>query len=628
MIVRQSFDQRFCNRIKELEERYGTEMFDLDGIGDGAFDISAFTHKFLTNSVAADISSDPNANVDDQSVVVLENEFNKSSHRLNAYHILWERMVNHPDFGIKRANKALELCIRGTLKIHDQHHWFRPYCYAFSVEPIVSTGLTYIKKVKIEKPKHVISYINQVIQFLAFASNQIAGAAAFPDFFVFLDWYCRQDYGEDYLEDEFFRKQLEQHIQSFVFSTNYPYRSTQASFVNISIFDRHFLKDLFLNVTYPDFSKPNLDSIMKLQEFYARWFIEESKRQSFTFPVNTACFYSKDGKIQDTEFLDMISELNSYNGTFNIYTGELGKLSSCCRLINDSKAFGYTNSFGAGGVSIGSHRVVTINFPQLAMEAEDNQDFMKRLDYATLMAQDILQVHRELIVEIIGKGKLPLYKHGYMHLNKQFSTIGFIGINEAIEILGMDITKPSGKEFAIVALNRINELNQIKAKKLNTIWNMEQIPGESAAFVLAKKDKHLFKNHKYDMYSNQYIPLWKNVDIEKRLVLAGTFDRFCSGGAITHITTSDSLVKEQMKCVIETAAANGVIYFAVNMAQCRCKTCGKLYIGKFEKSPCHHAEVIKYLRIVGFLTPVSDWAAPRREEYEHRQFYKATDFKT
>ena len=492
MLIKHSFDQRFINRIKELEDKYGKEMFDLDGIGDSTLDINSFTNKFLCHNVAADISSDPNANVDDQSVVVLENEFNKPLHRLNTYYILWERMIQNPDFGIKRANKALDLCIRGTLKIHDAHLFMKPYCFAFSVDTIVSDGLTYIKKVKIAKPKHVTSYINQVIQFLAYASNQIAGAVAFPDFFVFLDWFCRQDYGEDYLEDEFFRKQLEQNIQSFVFSMNYPYRGGgQSSFSNISIFDKYFLKDLFTNVTYPDFSTPNLDSIMKLQEFYARWFMKESKIQSFTFPVNTACFYSKNGEIHDKDFLNIISELNCYNGMFNIYTGELGKLSSCCRLVSDSKMLGYTNSFGAGGVSIGSHRVVTLNLPQLAMESEDKEDFMKRLDYATLMAQDILQVHRELIMDVIGKGKLPLYTHGYMQLNKQFSTIGFIGINEAIEILGMDITKPTGKEFAITALNRINELNQIKAKKLNTIWNIEQIPGESAAFVLAKKDKHL-----------------------------------------------------------------------------------------------------------------------------------------
>jgi len=408
---------------------------------------------------------------------------------------------------------------------------------------------------------------------------------------------------------------------------NFPYRSTQCAFSNLSIFDKHFLKDLFENVSYPDFSSPNIESIYKLQEFYARWFIEETKKQTFTFPVNTAMFYEKDGKIQDREFLRLISELNCFNGTFNIYVGELGKISNCCRLKSDlNKLKQYTNSFGSGGVSIGSHRVVTLNFPRLAFEAQDIEDFKKKLEYNVLLAQDILFTHRKLLQELISKGKLPLFTKKYMFLDKQFSTIGFIGINEALEILGLNICEPNGTKFGIEILNRINELNELKAKKTNTIWNMEQIPGETAASMFANKDKLLFSHHKYKLYSNQYIPLWKNVDLVERIKIAGKFDQLCSGGAITHINSSDSLTKDQMEKIIEYAAKNGVVYFAVNIAQCRCRTCGKLFIGKFLKSPCHDAKVDNYLRVVGFLTPVNDWDNTRQEEYTRRQFYEHKNF--
>jgi len=82
-----------------------------------------------------------------------------------------------------------------------------------------------------------------------------------------------------------------------------------------------------------------------------------------------------------------------------------------------------------------------------------------------------------------------------------------------------------------------------------------------------------------------------------------------------------------MKILITGAAKQGVIYFAVNIAQCRCTNCHKLFIGKFEKSPCHDAPVIHYLRVVGFLTPVENWIPERREEYKLRQFYGNKDFK-
>jgi hypothetical protein len=36
--------------------------------------------------------------------------------------------------------------------------------------------------------------------------------------------------------------------------------------------------------------------------------------------------------------------------------------------------------------------------------------------------------------------------------------------------------------------------------------------------------------------------------------------------------------------------------------------------------------VAKYLRIVGFLTPVENWPKPRRDEYPKRQFYEPKAF--
>jgi anaerobic ribonucleoside-triphosphate reductase len=302
-------------------------------------------------------------------------------------------------------------------------------------------------------------------------------------------------------------------------------------------------------------------------------------------------------------------------------------LSSCCRLRNDTnQTKEYTNSFGAGGVSIGSHRVVTLNLPHIAFESEDDKEFFKKLEYNIRGAQDILDVHRKIIAENIDRGKLPLYAHGFMHLNKQFSTIGFIGINEACEIQGYDITHEDGTNFAKRILDKINQLNEQRTKEDGHIRNVEQIPGESAAVALAKKDKILFTDHKYKMYANQYIPLWKNVDVHDRILAQGTFDSQCGGGAICHLNVTDSLTSNQMKTLIASAAKSGCIYYAVNIAQCRCCTCGKLFIGKFDKSPCHDAEVIRYLRVVGFLTAVDNWMPERREGYKKRQFYRKRHF--
>lgn len=624
LLVCQSFDDRFVKKFQEIESKYGHKIIDTDGIGQDNLDINTFAKKFFKEKNIADISTDANSNVDDTSVLSFEYEFTKAIQKLNGYYIIWKNCMEM--YGIKRANKLLELSLNGALKIHDLHLSMKSYCYAFSLTPLIMYGMPFIKKVKIKPCKHFTSFINHIIQYTAYTSNQIAGAAAFPDLFIYMDWFARKDYGENYLENNDISIIIKQNLQSLIYSWNYPFRGSQSAFINTNLYDKYFLEDLFSNILYPDGTTPNFDSIKKLQEFYMRFFVEESKHQTFTFPINTATFFrNKTGDVPDREFLDLVSELNCYNGAFNIFTGELGVLSSCCRLLNDSKQIQYTNSFGAGGVSIGSSRVVTLNLPRIALQSEDDDEFFKNLEYNVKAAQDVLLAHRKIVCDNIERGKLPLYTHNFMHIQKQFMTIGYIGLNESCELQGYDITTEKGIDFVYKIFNKINLLNEQKVKEDGLIRNLEQIPGESAAYNLAEKDKILFANHNYKIYSNQYIPLWKNVDIEERIRMQGLFDKHNSGGAICHLNCTDSLDENQMKKLIEYSAKKGVTYFAINIAQCRCSLCGKLFIGNFEKSPCHNADTIHYLRVVGFLTPVENWCPSRREEYKTRQFYNKSN---
>src|SRR5690606_7085527 len=153
--------------------------------------------------------------------------------------------------------------------------------------------------------------------------------------------------------------------------------------------------------------------------------------QPFTFPVITATMYAKDGEIQDQYFLDQISKLNIRRGTFNIYAGELGQLSSCCRLISDYSIF--TSTFGTPSVSIGSSRVVALNLTLIAEESnKDRNKFFDNLKEYYNMAIDILVSHRQMLEEAIANGKHPLYSKGWMSLKRQFCTIGFVGMYEAV----------------------------------------------------------------------------------------------------------------------------------------------------------------------------------------------------
>ena len=113
--VTHSYDYHFQDLLDRLEKKYGTEMFELEGIARKNLDIAAFTNKFLETKTTADVSIDGNANVDDMSILSWNYEMPKPLAKLNSlYHIWKDALKKH---GIKRANKFIELEIAGASSI-------------------------------------------------------------------------------------------------------------------------------------------------------------------------------------------------------------------------------------------------------------------------------------------------------------------------------------------------------------------------------------------------------------------------------------------------------------------------------------------------------------------------------
>jgi ribonucleoside-triphosphate reductase (formate) len=627
MLIHHSFDQRFVTYMEKMRKQYGDEIFELTGIGDKSLDINRYSADFFgSTATTADKTIDGNANVSDTSVNAWESELKKPIMKLNALYQLWKSAERK--HGIKRANKLIEHEIRGAIRIHDCHLWNKAYCYAYSLNHLVNEGMPFYNKIKIGPVKHFDSFINLSLQFLCYASNQIAGAVAFPDFLVYAEYFIRKDYGELWYEDANTVNKINQLFQNWIYSVNFSWRSNQTAFTNVSVFDKEWLKAVFAEHINPDFSSPDFNNTMRVQKLFVNEMRRNLKDNPFTFPVMTACLlYNKElNDFTDQEFFEWVSDVNAETGLFNIFhDSDINSISSCCRLRNNFEVSKeYTNSFGAGGLSIGSHRVVTINLPQIAYQVEDWDEYMKLLEYRISISHDILDIHRETIQKHINEGRLPLYRYHYMDLSKQFSTLGFIGLHEALEIMGTSISDENGKTRAFEILGMMNKMNEHRTKKDGNIRNVEQIPGESAASNFAKKDKLLFSEVKgYQLYSNQYIPLIENANLIDRINIQGMFDSgdTTGGGAILHINLDSQVTKEQMADIIRYAASQGVIYWAINYGISVCSNCGKTYIGKYDKSPCHGAETEKWIRIVGFMVPVSSFSTDRKIEYEKRQFY-------
>ena len=57
-------------------------------------------------------------------------------------------------------------------------------------------------------------------------------------------------------------------------------------FWNLSIFDKIYLESLYGEFVYPDDgSKVDISSVIKLQEFFLKWFNSEREKSLLTFPV-------------------------------------------------------------------------------------------------------------------------------------------------------------------------------------------------------------------------------------------------------------------------------------------------------------------------------------------------------
>lgn len=412
------------------------------------------------------------------------------------------------------------------------------------------------------------------------------------------------------------------------FNTETNIYAHNSSFTNFSIFDRPFLESLFEHTVYPDGTSPNFEEIDELQKHFSSWFIKEYKHNIFTFPVMTACLaVDENNDIIDKNFLDWVSEINLINGIFNIYTGEVTNISACCRLRTSLKNE-YTNSFGSGGISIGSVRVCTINLPHIAFLAGGNKNkFKKLLDKYLEITYQILYAQRKVLEKRIKQKVAPLYTLGFMHLKRQYSTVGVVGMYEMLELLDIPMETVEGKVFVKELLLYFADMNVKQQKKTGWMYNTEQTPVEAAAPKLAAKDKILFgeENHKWSLYSNQFYALTSEVSLVNRIKTQGMFDKLMDGGAILHINVAEKIkLKSQMYKLIQFAAKQGVVYFAVNYQMNRCVE-GHLTIGEMDLCSICGGEIKdKFTRVVGFYTNIKTWNKTRRDiEYPERKFYSS-----
>lgn len=682
----QSYKRDFRDLMLGLEEKYGANLINENGIG-SQLDISNASKKFFKAITTADVSVDANANVADKSVISHKIETAKPFHLINSYYRLWKEIKKNRSKEYADWIVESQISGRMYINDFTGFSSAMTYCFNYSTYDTAMMGIPSIFDGRggSEPPKNLLSFLGQIELFSLIAGNSTLGATGLADLLIVMsiftdkilqtgkdahvDYQVKPEDMDNFINgviesvkssNKFTDEQLDiirntltlkhlwanfdlsneencyQYVESlltgFIYRLNQPYRGSQSLFSNVSVYDDNFIDGMLEGDTYSliiDDVKYSAkkEIIKKVQEIYLDIMNREMARKPITFPVTTACFsVDENNEIQDKEFLNFISEKNLKFGFINIYGGKSSTLSSCCRLRSE-RDNEYFNSFGSGSTKIGSLGVATGNLPQLAKKVSisenPQEEFLHRLKELVIDCQEVNRAKRSIVSRTIKAGAQPLYAMGYMELKKQYSTFGVIGLYEALEILGYDIMTEEGQEYALKIMNVINTTNSELQSRFKAPHNCEQIPGENVAVKLAKKDRALGYNDKYELYSNQFIPLIKRANMLDRIRLQGLFDKHFSGGAICHLNIDQEISDIQtMQNLINSTLKQGVVYFAVNYLLKECEN-HHMFVGNVDKCPICGGEIDgTYTRVVGFLTKVDNWIPERRNvDFPNRQFY-------
>lgn len=430
---------------------------------------------------------DANANVETMNVATMAGEVPKGdmigTNRLRVYDqlsVMFDKEL--AEFFLRDVEDHL-------VYVHDETSLF-PYCCSITMYPFLFKGLTAIGGPSVA-PKNLDSFCGSFINLVFAVSSQFAGACSTPELFLYLDYFIRKDYGDDYYtrindvvdlssRHRTIKKIIEDCFEQIVYTLNVPAaaRNYQSVFHNVAYFDHPYFDGMFGEFVFPDGTEPMWESLSYLQKHFMTWFNKERSRRPLTFPVETMNLLDDGKKFVDDEWADFTAEMWSKGHSFFLYRSDsVDSLASCCRLRNEVQDNTFSYTLGAGGISTGSKKVITININRLVQNAvRENIPIHEAVKAQVSRVHKYLLAYNEIYHDYFRSNLLPIYDAGFIALDKQFLTVGINGFLEGAEFLGIDPT-PNDQyyEYAETILHPIFEMNRA-ARTEHAMFNTEFVP--------------------------------------------------------------------------------------------------------------------------------------------------------
>ncbi len=579
---------------------------------------------------------DSNANVEKKNIATLIGELPKKSFINLNRKMLTDRIKEM--YGKECADKYIGMLNEHFIYKNDETN-LANYCASITMYPWLLNGTIPVGG-NSTPPTNLKSFCGGFVNLVFIVSSMLSGACATPEFLMYMDYFIRLEYGDDYfnrIEDVVDlskrRRTIDKVIcdcfEQIVYSINQPTgaRNFQAVFWNIAYYDRPYFESLFGEFVFPDGTRPVWQSLSWLQKRFMKWFNAERTKTVLTFPVETMALLAKGDDMIDAEYAYFTAEMYAEGHSFFTYMSEnADSLSSCCRLRNEIQDNGFSYTLGAGGVSTGSKSVLTININRCVQFAKRvGQSHLDFLSEVVDLAHKVQLAYNENLKMLQEKGMLPLFDAGYINMGRQYLTIGVNGLVEAAESCGMEINdNPEYLTFVQDILGLIERYNK-KYRSSEVMFNCEMIPAENVGVKHAKWDKddgYFVPRDCYNSYFYRVEDTSLNVIDKFRLHGRKYIDRL-TGGSALHMNLEEHLTKNQYRQLLRVAAREGCNYFTFNIPNTVCNDCGcidKRYLKQCPK--CASKDVDYLTRIIGYMKRVSNFSSARQVEASKRYYGK------
>ncbi len=537
----------------------------------------------------------------------------------------------------------------GDFHLHDLN-LLSVYCVGWDLYDLLKRGFGGVSgKVHSGPAKHFRPALGQVVNFFYTLQGEAAGAQAFSNFDTLLApfiWYDHLSYDE-----------VKQALQEFVYNINVPTRvGFQTPFTNITMdltVPEHYKKLKVIRggeaqaETYGEFQRE--------MDMLNRAFLEvmsdgDETGRVFTFPIPT--YNITEDFDWDNPRVAMLWESAAKYGIpyfSNFINSDMSPddaRSMCCRLRIDNREL-YKRGGGLFGANplTGSIGVVTINLPRIGFEANTKAQFYKRLSELMDVAKTSLEIKRQVLEGLTEKNLYPYTKYYLSELRamngsywqNHFSTIGLVGMNEAVEnLLGVNIATEKGRLFAEEVLDYMRARLADYQEETGNNYNLEATPAEGTSYRLAKLDQKklddtaIFANGrgrgvKDPFYTNStHLPVMQSDDPFEILELQDELQTKYTGGTVIHFFLGER-IKDAMavKSLVRKICQNYKLpYFTLSPTFSVCKNHG--YISGEAPSCQQCGESCEvYSRIVGYLRPVEQWNNGKKAEFELRETISA-----